>query len=632
MPPDNVVHMFEDESGPDDSAHPLQVVLDTVRRAAQDVQDVPAWGLSTAELARLVRLHEAVTAQLAAMGLGLVREADRRDLGAGAGAVSTADWLRDRLCLDHGTAKSRVELAMALDVPMDLLAVAGEVHATAWRDGMARPYDTGYPDPAAPADSDVPGGRVDPVSVPHMGSDGRSPGARGRTGLGVDAVAVSELAVAARQSLPCTAWALRAGRIGVEHARVILRALKRLPSDLDALAWAECEAFLAVHATGHGPRNLARLASHLVTSVTGAHELARQHSRETTPSSSGTGAGTHAGPDQRDGNACSGETDHGHSTCGEHSSADADGHEPSGTESSSAEPSSSGCACGGGQVGAVSGVGAGGEAAGGALDNDRAEERAEASAMFGFIDDGDGTVRVYGRLSAEAADLITSALAPLAAPRPAADGTPDPRGHGRRMAEALTELCRRAMDTATILPGARGARPHVSITASLATLRGEPGCPKAVSMWGTPITPQAARRIACDAAISRVLTDPAGVPLDVGRAYRSVTPGQWTALVARDKGCAFPGCSRPAAWTQAHHIIHWVDGGPTDLSNLVLLCAHHHRSVHHRGWTVRLGADKLPEFIPPPWIDPRQHPRRNTYHRIPDALTHPQPRRHAKAA
>ncbi|WP_160312719.1 HNH endonuclease signature motif containing protein [Jiangella alkaliphila] len=99
-----------------------------------------------------------------------------------------------------------------------------------------------------------------------------------------------------------------------------------------------------------------------------------------------------------------------------------------------------------------------------------------------------------------------------------------------------------------------------------------------------------------------------------------MTPAQWVALVARDKGCAFPGCSRPAAWTQAHHVKHWADGGATDLNNLVLLCGHHHRSVHHRGWTVRVGADGQPEFLPPPWIDPGRQPRRNTYHRVVDAV------------
>jgi HNH endonuclease/Domain of unknown function (DUF222) len=120
------------------------------------------------------------------------------------------------------------------------------------------------------------------------------------------------------------------------------------------------------------------------------------------------------------------------------------------------------------------------------------------------------------------------------------------------------------------------------------------------------------RRIGCDAGISRVITDPASVPLDVGRESRTVTAGQWAALVARDRGCAFPGCTRPSEWCIAHHIVHWADGGRTDLDNLVLLCGYHHRVVHHGGWQVIMAADRRPQFLPPPRVDPDQTPRRNT--------------------
>ncbi|MGC5322913.1 DUF222 domain-containing protein [Micromonospora arida] len=87
------------------------------------------------------------------------------------------------------------------------------------------------------------------------------------------------------------------------------------------------------------------------------------------------------------------------------------------------------------------------------------------------------------------------------------------------------------------------------------------------------------------------------------------------ALVLRDRGCAFPGCDRPPRWCDAHHIHHWADGGRTSLTNAVLLCAHHHRHVHRGEWTVRLGGDGRPEFVPPAWLDPDRLPRRNHYHR-----------------
>ena len=76
------------------------------------------------------------------------------------------------------------------------------------------------------------------------------------------------------------------------------------------------------------------------------------------------------------------------------------------------------------------------------------------------------------------------------------------------------------------------------------------------------------------------------------------------ALIARDKHCAFPGCGVPPAWCHAHHIAFWADGGPTSLPNLVLLCGHHHRLIHHTPWAVTIAEDGLPIFIPPPWVNP----------------------------
>jgi hypothetical protein len=78
-------------------------------------------------------------------------------------------------------------------------------------------------------------------------------------------------------------------------------------------------------------------------------------------------------------------------------------------------------------------------------------------------------------------------------------------------------------------------------------------------------------------------------PLEVGRTSRVVTAAQRVALVVRDRGCSFPGCDRPPARCEAHHLVHWLHGGPTDLQNLVLVCRAHHRAVHEGGW--RLGRD-----------------------------------------
>ena len=77
---------------------------------------------------------------------------------------------------------------------------------------------------------------------------------------------------------------------------------------------------------------------------------------------------------------------------------------------------------------------------------------------------------------------------------------------------------------------------------------------------------------------------------------------------------AFPGCNQPPRNCQGHHIIHWDDGGPTNLANLVLLCEHHHRVVHRAGWDIQLAPDGIPEFLPPTFVDPRRKPRRNNIH------------------
>ena len=98
-----------------------------------------------------------------------------------------------------------------------------------------------------------------------------------------------------------------------------------------------------------------------------------------------------------------------------------------------------------------------------------------------------------------------------------------------------------------------------------------------------PIHPQTARRLACDASLSRIITGPRSEPLDVGRKTPVVPAPMRRAVVVRDRHCRFPGCDRPHAWCDAHHAVHWADGGPTALSNLVLLCRRHHRLVHAPG-------------------------------------------------
>jgi hypothetical protein len=190
---------------------------------------------------------------------------------------------------------------------------------------------------------------------------------------------------------------------------------------------------------------------------------------------------------------------------------------------------------------------------------------------------------------------------------------PDPRDHGARMWDALVQLAHHALDT-DLPPASHGTRPRVAVTIDAHTLHGHPaGAGVGVTDDGLELPGTVIRRLACDSDLVRVLLDAHGSVLDVGRTQRLVTPAIWTALVARDHHCAFPGCTRPPLMCHAHHIRHWTHGGTTALDNLVLLCGHHHRTLHHTPWQVRLAHDRQPQFLPPP--KPGQPPPVWTRHR-----------------
>jgi hypothetical protein len=155
------------------------------------------------------------------------------------------------------------------------------------------------------------------------------------------------------------------------------------------------------------------------------------------------------------------------------------------------------------------------------------------------------------------------------------------------------------------------------VTLSLDALRAGLGGRRGTAHRGV-ISAAAARRIACDAKLISAVLGGDGHPLDLGRTRRLFTPAQRRALALRDgDGCAFPGCDRPGSWCDAHHLRHWLDGGPTDLSNGVLLCGWYHQVIHRGEWAVVMAADGRPDFIPPAFIDPARRPRRNTRHRPP---------------
>jgi hypothetical protein len=93
-------------------------------------------------------------------------------------------------------------------------------------------------------------------------------------------------------------------------------------------------------------------------------------------------------------------------------------------------------------------------------------------------------------------------------------------------------------------------------------------------------------RISCDSRLQPAIDDDSGVTVGVGRTTRKIPAWLRRLVDGRDDGCRFPGCGR-TRWTHAHHIVHWANGGPTNLDNLVTLCGFHHRIIHRKGWDLK---------------------------------------------
>jgi Domain of unknown function (DUF222)/HNH endonuclease len=248
-----------------------------------------------------------------------------------------------------------------------------------------------------------------------------------------------------------------------------------------------------------------------------------------------------------------------------------------------------------------------------------------------------------GELEPEASALFRALLSPLAKPRPSGAEGPDPRTPAERHGDAFADLLRLAAGSAE-LPDEAGEKPHVLVTVPLRVLRESLGAtlldgprdldatlldgarePGTALLNGADelgialldgageLDAASARRIACDAKVIPAVLGAASEPLDMGRASYTAPTALRRALVLRDGGCAFPGCDRPHRWCHSHHVKHWADGGATELNNLVLLCGHHHRLLHHSGWECAI-VGGLPEFYPPCFIDPTRSARRNIMH------------------
>jgi hypothetical protein len=193
-----------------------------------------------------------------------------------------------------------------------------------------------------------------------------------------------------------------------------------------------------------------------------------------------------------------------------------------------------------------------------------------------------GMVRVDGDLDPEAGETLLTALAAVMDAEARRENE-ETRTPAQRRADALEEICRSSLDRSD-RPTVAGERPHLVLTVPLETLHTTGGDAELDRVGA--VSAETARRLACDASVTRIVLGARSEPLDVGRTTPVVPVAIRRAVTTRDRSRRFPGCDRHQAWCDAHHVRHWANGGKTSLQNLVLLCRRHHRMVHERGFSL----------------------------------------------
>jgi len=224
--------------------------------------------------------------------------------------------------------------------------------------------------------------------------------------------------------------------------------------------------------------------------------------------------------------------------------------------------------------------------------------------------DEDGMFRVRGRLEPEVGALLIQALTAAREklyPYPQVqtfDSRPieEPPTLEQQDADALALLAETALHDG-VDPGAAGDRYQVVVHVDAPPLADPDQPGQSVLEEGTSVSAETSRRLACDA--SRVVMQHAadGRVVEVAAKTRTIPPALRRALQHRDHGCRFPGCG--VRFGQGHHIQHWANGGPTTLSNLVMLCLRHHRAVHEEGFQLERQPDGELQFRRPNgWVIP----------------------------
>ena len=237
------------------------------------------------------------------------------------------------------------------------------------------------------------------------------------------------------------------------------------------------------------------------------------------------------------------------------------------------------------------------------------DELRDASSHVTTHIDENGMFVIRGCLAPEAGEVLMKAL-DAAGEKLYAEQQEDRPPVGKVRADALALVAESALK-AGLDPGSSGDRYQVvvhvngeELTAQQsATADNRTHVPAGTSRAGVPawlgtshvpVSAETARRIACDAG-KVSMTHRNGQVLSVGRKTRTIPPPIRRALEFRDQGCRFPGCT--SLHCDAHHIVHWADGGETKLSNLVLLCRRHHRLLHEGGFSVKMNDERAVHFL-----------------------------------
>ena len=240
----------------------------------------------------------------------------------------------------------------------------------------------------------------------------------------------------------------------------------------------------------------------------------------------------------------------------------------------------------------------------------REATRQHASRSLYVYPNGDGTVRVRGRLTAEAGALLVKALAAaresLYQQRREQAPEVEPPAMEQQQADALALLAETALHHG-LDPGAPGERYQVVVHVDAEVLANSDASGQSAIEDGARVPAGTSQRLACDASRVVMQHDADGRVVEVGDRTRTIPPALRRALHHRDRSCRFPGCG--VRFGQGHHIRHWAQGGPTTLTNLALLCRPHHRAVHEEGYEVDREPDgelrfRRPDGRPLPEVPP----------------------------